>query len=55
MGVLVGDKELVTNELDTTVVLAICEVRNLVLKPNVNYRFEVMEGCESCRLAAEEI
>jgi hypothetical protein len=33
-------------------VLALCEQDMLVLKPNVLYRFEVVEGCRSCAALA---
>lgn len=29
-------------------VLALCEQEAVVLRPNVLYRFEVVEGCKKC-------
>lgn len=41
--------------MDNTVVkLALCEQGFLVLKPNVFYKFEVIEGCEKCAKLASE-
>jgi hypothetical protein len=39
---------------EEVIIMNICEVPHLILKPNVIYKFVVAENCESCRLAAEE-
>lgn len=33
---------------DEIMVLALCESTHLFLKPNVLYRFEVVDGCAAC-------
>jgi len=34
--------------------IALCEARELVLRPNELYVFEVVEGCAKCAMADEE-